>query len=162
MKILSYTITAILFLLGIFFYTRADAGSINSIDFNPEFLINASDEDYINPQSTIVKKCRQHGYWMTHYYNKSKQITWYLPNYDDRELGKMCFSTAVATAIPPNNIPKIIAVAIGLFTKYGLDCIDSFHEANHYIHRAGYHADMFSFYCDMIPEDNDEEPDPEW
>ncbi len=158
MKLFTYIIVAILMILGIFFSTRAHASLIN---FNPEYLIYEGDEDYVNPKWDIRDKCREHGYWMRKYYEKSKAITWYLPNYDDREKGKACFATAISLAMPPHNIPKIIAVAVGLFAKYGLDCIDSFAEVNHYLHRAGYHAEMYEFYCEIMPEDKEPE-DEEW
>jgi hypothetical protein len=145
--------------LGIFYTSRAHA-SINPYEI--ECMIFEGDEDYVNPKWDIEYKCSSHGYWMRTYYFKAQKITWYLPNYDDIEKGKLCFSTAIALALPPNNIPKIIAIAAGLFTKYGLDCIDSFHEVQHYLYRAKYHAEMFEFFLDLIPEDNDEEPDEEW
>lgn len=158
-NIFIYSIVIALLYLGMFFTTRAHAGITS---FNPEYLIYEGDEDYVNPKWPIKIKCREHGYWMRKYYAKAKDITWYLPNYDDREKGKTCFATAIALAMPPNNIPKIIAVAVGLFSKYGLDCIDSFAEVNHYLHRAGYHAEMYEFYCDIMPEDKYEEPVEEW
>ncbi len=159
MKLFTYITVAILLILGIFFTTRAHAGITS---FNPEYLIFEGDEDYVNPKWNIKDKCSLHGYWMRMYYLKSQKLTWYLPNYDDKEKGKACFATAIALAMPPNDIPKIIVVAVGLFTKYGLDCIDSFAEVNHYLHRAGYHAEMFEFYCELMPEDNNEEPEEEW
>jgi hypothetical protein len=158
-RIFNYTLAIILLCLGLFYTTRAHA---STSPFDIECVIFEGDEDYVNPKWDIKYKCREHGYWMRTYYFKAEKMTWYLPNYDDKEKGKACFATAIALAMPPNNIPKIIGVAIGLFTKYGLDCIDSFAEVNHYLHRAGYHAEMYQFFCDIMPEDNDEEPDEEW
>jgi hypothetical protein len=161
-NIFTYTLVVALVILGFFFTFRAHAEIPFKTAFNPEYLINQGDEDYVNPALSMDKKCSHHAYWMKTYYWKAKDITWYLPNYDDQEKAKLCYSTAVALAVPPNNIAKVIVVAAGLFTKYGLDCIESFHEVSHLVHRAAYHAEMYEFYCDLIPEDNDEEPEEKW
>lgn len=158
-RIVNYTIAIILICLGMFFTCRAHAATF---PFNMEYLINPGDEDYIDPKHDFSQKCIRHAYWSRKYFQKAQDITWYMPNYDDRELAKTCFSTAFATAMPPHNLSKVIIVAIGLFTKYGLDCMDSFHEVNHYLHRAAYHSEMYDFYLELVPEDNDEEPEEEW
>lgn len=149
-KVITYVLVIILIGLGIFYTNRAHA-SINP--FEIECMIFEGDEDYVEPDQPIRHKCIDHYHWMIKYFNKASEITWYLPNYDDKEKGKACFATAISLAMPPNNLPKIIAVAVGLFTKYGLDCIDSFAEVNHYLHRAGYHAEMYEFYLGILEGD---------
>lgn len=142
------------FLIAGFFYTQ----KANAIEFHEStMMIYPGDEDYVNPSWNVEKKYIHHAIFMNKYFQKSKDIVWFMPSYNDSEKAKMCFATAVSLSVPPHNVPKIIAIVLGLFTQYGLDCIDAFHEANHYLHRANYHAEMCSFYYDMIPEEGGDE-----
>jgi len=141
--------TLLLLVMGTLYTMRAHATEM----FPVELMINPGDEDYIKPEWSIARKCREHGYYMHKYYHEAEKKTWFLPEYDDIEKAKTCFSTAVATAVPPHNITKVIAIAIGLFTKYGLDCIDRYQEVSHLLNRSIYHADMYLFYLDMLPDD---------
>jgi len=141
--------TVLLIVLGTFYTMRAHATEM----LYEKHLINPGDEDYIKPEWSIPRKCREHGYYMNKYYHEAEKKTWYLPEYDDIEKAKLCFSTAVATAVPPHNVTKIIGIAVGLFTKYGLDCIDRYQEVTDLLHRSIYHADMYLFYLNMLPDE---------
>ncbi len=135
-----------LLMMGTLYCTRCNAGEISDY----QCMINPGDEDFVPADLPLYSKYMKHRLYMEKYYYYAQERTWYLPDYTDKEKASLCFSSAVALAVPPNSISKIIAIALGLFTKYGLDCIDGYHEINHYLCRAKYHADMQEFYWEII------------
>jgi hypothetical protein len=149
MKVFTLFLTLDLIGLGCFYTCSAHAMPI----IDREIMIYPGDEDYVNPKWPIEEKCFKHSIHMREWFEKSKKIVWYMPSKEDSEKGKLCFATAVAVATPPHNYAKLIGVTITIFVQYGLDCIDAFHEANHCLHRAKYHAEMYEFYLGLIPDD---------
>lgn len=146
-RIFNYTLAIILLCLGLFFTCR---GHASSLDFDNEFLVQEGDEDYVNLSLPIERRCAKHFSWAQRHYDKSKRISWYLPDYNDRDKAETCFVLAAGSLVPGDPWTKIVTLTITYMTKYGLDCMANFHEMNHYMYRAKYHVEMYEFYLEIL------------
>ena len=83
-------------------------------------------------------------------YNDAKNRCWWLPNINDRDKAKYCFTTAIA-AIPANTPQSRIIMAILTFmTQYGLDCIDEWNYIQNKLHWCQYHYKQKELYEDVL------------
>lgn len=83
-------------------------------------------------------------------YEAAKAKCWYLPDINDREKAKYCFTTLITTFPAGTPQSKIIAAITSFLIQYGLDCIDEWHYIQNKLYWAEYHFEMYEFYSDVV------------
>lgn len=143
--------------LFVFFMTLGMLYTFNISASNMEYfyvkcMIYEDDEDYVDPDEDEWTKCEHHLKFAAKYYMDAQKITWFLPEYSDKEKAKLCFSSVCIGAAPAPAYIKFIAITLNLFSQYGLDCIDRYQQVTNILHRAQYHAEMFMFYDEILKQ----------
>lgn len=96
------------------------------------------------------RKEKFHSTEANRYYIHAKQKMWYLPDLDDREKARYCFTSAVTTAMPGDPRAKIVGVVLQFFLQYGLDCIYEWNYIQNQLYWAAYHFEMADFYFEVL------------
>jgi hypothetical protein len=79
-------------------------------------------------------------------YKDAKELCWWLPNLDQRQVTRMCFETAAALMVPADPMSKLVAATAVLLVEYGIDCIDEWHTINNKLYWSEYHFEVAEHY----------------
>lgn len=152
-NILNVTALFLLCLGGFFLFRghcHADCMSIQQqYIFDRNCLIYPGDDDYVDPSLATYHKFRKHRDHAIEFFVLAEETAWYLPDYDDKDMAKLCFTTSLALYAPVDVVSKVIAASLAVFSEYGLHTIDRWNQVQHCLHRAIYHADMMQFYYEI-------------
>lgn len=83
------------------------------------------------------------------FFNAKNKI-WYLPDLDDREKARYCFTSAITSALPADPRAKVIGVILQLVLQYGLDCMDEYNYIQNQLQWSQYHFEMNDFYSSVL------------
>jgi len=150
---LPFYIAVVLALIGCFYFNRhLHAGAFDydlemaTIDW--EMSITEKATGYEN---LLKEKMHYHELQACIYLNKIEQdIYWCLPDYDDLEKTKLCFTTAMSGLAPGDPKIKMAVMFLTFMTQCGLDVIDRYQEVMYNANRAQYHYDMYVFYVETL------------
>ncbi len=96
------------------------------------------------------KKEKFHGKEANKCYISAKSRVWYLPDLDDRQKARYCFTSALSACNPGDPRAKIVMISLSFLMQYGLDCIDEWNYIQNQLHCAAYHFEMSDFYFDLL------------
>jgi hypothetical protein len=150
-----------LILAGTFFLCRSCAYAESHLD---EY-INAVPPEHIclrtqwgRPQDQIKQPSQksQRLHWKEDYdfhlsngircYEDAKSKCWYLPNIEDREKARYCFTTSIAAVGNANAYCKLVAMVSSLLLQYGLDCMDEWDYIKTKLYWSSYHFELCDHY----------------
>ena len=81
-----------------------------------------------------------------------ENLYWYLPNYNDLQLAKTLYCTALAGIAANDPRAKAAAMFLCLLGQYGLDVMDRYQEVASLGHQANYHFEMYVFFCNLVAQ----------
>lgn len=88
------------------------------------------------------------------YFCDAEEICWYLPDVDDKESARYCFTAAIALLASGSPISKACAAVLTTMTNYGLDAMEDWNMMKTLIHKAQYHSEMEQFYAELLIKGN--------
>lgn len=83
-------------------------------------------------------------------FNEAKAKCWYLPDLEDREKARYCFTSAIAAIGSTTPTYKLLAVVTQLLTQYGLDAMYEWNDINTKLYWSSYHFEMCDQYYKLI------------
>lgn len=83
-------------------------------------------------------------------YNDAKNRCWWLPDLNERDKAKYCFTTAMSTVPAGTPQSKIIMAIMTLLTQYGLDCMEEWSYIQNKLYWSQYHYEQKEFYEDVL------------
>ena len=83
-------------------------------------------------------------------YEDAKSKCWYLPNINDREKAKYCFTSAIATIGSSSPTAKLVVAISSLLTQYGIDCLSEWEYIENKLYWSNYHFEMCDHYYQLI------------
>jgi hypothetical protein len=82
----------------------------------------------------------------------AKNKCWWLPDFEDRENAKYCW-TAIGTIITPADPKsKFIALLVEALIYYGINAIDEWVYIKNKLHWSEYHYEMMEFYQEVLKQ----------
>ena len=152
----------ILFILGMFFYSRAYACEADLCEYNHRIyalqhpvaikhvkMLEVIRIAYDNCK-TNADKVQFHKENGDRCLNDAKNKCWWLPDLDDREKARYCFTNIGVLVCPGDPKSKLIISIVTTLIQYGLDCSEQWHYINNKLYWAQYHYEMMEFYEDLI------------
>ena len=139
---ISYSIAAILFIIGLFYAIRGHANEYDCFDY--EAALSPSDARYYRD------KKNHHQNEGIKSYERAHEKCWWLPRIRDRTMARSCFTTALTTATAGTPQSKIMAAITNLLITYGLSVMDEWDDINYNLMDAEYHFEMMEFYNDVL------------
>lgn len=132
----------LLFLVGCFYLTRANAYAV----------WERGREDYYgsNYSALTIEECVEkiefHKSEGRRIYDEVKDRCWWLPQLDERQKARRVFSLIVPVVASSGITGKVAAAAWTLFGQYGLDCMEEWDWIQNKWHWFEYHAEKADFY----------------
>ncbi len=156
-KIIKYYLPILLFFLGLFFFLKSFAHSAEPLPMAYEFYFQSFQARTKYIDNHPAKPTReQQAKWQEEYefhmfhairtYNDAKEKCWWLPKPADRDIARMCWTTAVSTVLAPTPQLKIVVTVTQLLIHYGLDCIDEWY----YIQEKLYWSEFHFNQCELL------------
>ena len=81
-----------------------------------------------------------------------EELYWYLPNYNDLQLAKTCYCTALAGIAAGDPKAKAAAMFLCLIGQYGLDVMDRYQTVSSLGHQAQHHYDLYIFFANLVAQ----------
>jgi hypothetical protein len=154
-------IMTILFILGMFYYTRA---------YGQEFTYEYQGKIYTFEHPVAIKRiqmydkcriayesCRTNAQFRQFHqengdrcFKDAKEKCWWLPDVSDRDKAKFCFTNIGIVACPGDPKSKLIIALVTSLIQYGINCTDEWHYINNKLYWSQYHYEMMEFYDDLI------------
>lgn len=97
-----------------------------------------------------AKKLNMHKENALRTFNNIKETCWWLPNLNDREKARYCFTTLVASLPAGTPQSKIIASLASFLAQYGLDCLEQWNYLSEQLYWCQYHNEMIEFYSNVL------------
>ncbi len=156
-KFTTYYLPYILLFLGLYFFIKSFAHSAEPMPVSHEFYFQdyqarrkIGDKPFGNVSREQKAKWQEeyefHMFHAIRTYNDAKEKCWWLPSPGDRDIARMCWTTAISTVVAPTPQLKIVVVVSQLLIHYGLDCIDEWYFIQDKLYWSEYHFNQ----CELL------------
>ena len=83
-------------------------------------------------------------------YEAAKNRAWWLPDLDDREKARYCFTSSIALLGCASPCGRLLAAISTLFVQYGLDAMDEWHYIQGKLYDSQSHFELCDYYAGLL------------